>query len=272
MAGRLLALLLALGAGLALLDASRARPLAPAQGGALPGSAAPLPAGKRTFRAAIFNMHSGVGTDDVRDLRRTAAQLRDVDFCALNEVRGHLLGRSSDQAQELGQLLGREWLFMPTEHRFWHDHFGNGILSRLPVTAWKRTPLPDNGPSNGYRNITWAKLDLGGGHTVNVLITHINPLAIQATQIRTITDQFCSLQEPALLLADLNADFHQPQVKALLEQPGVHDCLAEVPEVGRKSGRVDWIFARGLKTVGGGRLDNGASDHALFWVDLELAP
>ncbi len=100
------------------------------------------------------------------------------------------------------------------------------------------------------------------------MISHINPLAIQPAQIQTLSAVFRSLQAPALLLADLNADFKQPDVKSLIESSGVHDCLAET--VGRKTGRVDWIFARGLKTVAGGKVDNGASDHALFWVDLEL--
>ena len=176
---------------------------------------------------------------------------------ALNEVRGSLFGQPSDQAHDLALAPGRAWLFMPTEHRFWHDDFGNGILTRLPVTNGPGCPCPPTAPPTATATSLGRRVDLGG-QNVNVLVTHVNPLAIQADQIRMVSDLFCSLQEPALLLADFNADFKQPQVKALLETPGVHDCLAELPNVGRKSGRVDWVLARGMKTIRGDRIDNGA--------------
>ena len=108
-----------------------------------------------TFRAAIFNIHSGVGNDNVRDLSRTADALRDIDFCALNEVRGHMFGQPSDQAHELGLRTGRAWLFMPTEHRFWHDHFGNGILSRLPVTECGGPRCPPTAPPTATATSPW---------------------------------------------------------------------------------------------------------------------
>jgi endonuclease/exonuclease/phosphatase family metal-dependent hydrolase len=246
-----------------------AQPTGTAAGGPVSLAGLTPATGKSTFRVAIFNIHSGIGTDDVLNLGRTADAVRDTDFCALNEVRGRMFGRDADQAHDLAAATGRAGVFLPTERRFWHDQFGNAFLTRLPVEHWSRIPLPADGSAGGYRNFTMLRLEVGG-QNVNAVISHVNPLAIQPTQIQTLSAVFRSLQEPALLLADLNADFKQPDVKALIESPGVHDCLAET--VGRKSGRVDWIFTRGLRTVAGGRVDNGASDHALFWVDLELPP
>jgi endonuclease/exonuclease/phosphatase family metal-dependent hydrolase len=244
-------------------------PTGTAVGGAVSLSGVIPATGKSTFRVAIFNMHSGVGADDVFNLGRTAEAVRDTDFCALNEVRGRLFGSGADQAHDLAAATGRACVFLPTERRFWHDEFGNALLTRMPVEHWSRLPLPSDGGAGGYRNFTLLRIDVGG-RNVNAVISHINPLAIQPAQIQTISSVFRSLAEPALLLADLNADFKQPDVMALIESPGVHDCIAET--VGRKSGRVDWIFSRGLKTLDGQKVENGASDHALFWVDLELPP
>jgi len=264
--GRVLLFVL-LAACVVLIGGWFAQPTGTAAGGPVSLAGVTPATGKSTFRVAIFNIHSGIGTDDVLNLGRVADSVRDTDFCALNEVRGRLFGHDADQVHDLAAATGRACVYLPTERRFWHDQFGNAFLTRLPVEHWSRIPLPADGPDGGYRNFTLLRLEVGG-QNVNAVISHINPLAIQPTQIQTLSAVFRSLQEPALLLADLNADFKQPDVKALIETPGVHDCLAET--VGRKSGRVDWIFARGLKTVTGGKVDNGASDHALFWVDLEL--
>ena len=265
--GRVLLFLL-LAAGIVAISGSFAQPTPTAVGGPVSLSGVTPATSKSTFRVAIFNMHSGIGPDDRLNLDRTAETVRGIDFCALNEVRGRF-GSNADQAHDLAAATDRACVFLPTERRFWHDDFGNALLTRLPVEHWSRLPLPADGSAGGYRNFTLVRINVGG-RPVNAVISHINPLAIQPAQIQTLSEVFRSLQEPALLLADLNADFKQPDVKALIESPGVHDCLGET--VGRKSGRVDWIFSRGLKTVDGQKIDVGASDHALFWVELALPP
>src|ERR1700722_8401656 len=54
--------------------------------GTLPATRPAVSAG--VFRVATFNMHSGVGEDDVFNLDRTTASVRDTDICGLNEVEG----------------------------------------------------------------------------------------------------------------------------------------------------------------------------------------
>ncbi|MES1213726.1 MAG: hypothetical protein ABUL64_03990, partial [Singulisphaera sp.] len=50
----------------------------PAAGATFQG-AAPLPATRPTFRVGIYNIHGGRGSDQVRDLARTADCLRGID-------------------------------------------------------------------------------------------------------------------------------------------------------------------------------------------------
>jgi endonuclease/exonuclease/phosphatase family metal-dependent hydrolase len=244
-------------------------PIGSASGENASGPLPTLPQGKSVFRIGTLNMHSGIGEDDVYNLNRTIDAVRGTDFCALNEVRGRLFSQPANQAQELAQATGCAWLFFPSERRLWHDDFGNGVLTRLPIKHWVRTPLPTEPHHGGFRNVTVLRVELGS-QTVQVLITHIDRDADQPNQIRLITRLFDSLQQPSLLLGDLNASSDNPEIAALLALPGVHDCLGEA--TGHYRGRIDWILSRGLKTTGGNEIKNGASDHPMYWVDVTATP
>jgi endonuclease/exonuclease/phosphatase family metal-dependent hydrolase len=212
-------------------------------------------------------MHSGVGEDDVYNLNRTIQSVRDTDLCALNEVRGRLRGEPPNQAEELARATGRAWLYLPSERRFWHEDFGNGLITRLAIREWVRTPLPTDPSHGGLRNATILRAEFGG-REVQILLTHIDRAKDQAGQIRMVARLFDSLAEPSMLLGDLNADSDNPEVRSLVGRPGVHDCITEGGGAAR--GRIDWILARGLKTVVGGQIQNGASDHPLYWVDVSI--
>jgi endonuclease/exonuclease/phosphatase family metal-dependent hydrolase len=246
-------------------------PVGPATGDGYSGTLPTKPADRKTFRVATFNMHSGVGEDDVFNLGRTIDSVRDADLCGLQEVRGFLYGPFANQAQQLGEATNHAWLFAPTERRYWHDEFGNGVLTRLRIENWVRIPLPIEPVHSGRRNAVILRVDFGG-NIVPVLITHIDREKDQTNQLKMVTRLFESLQSPSLLLADLNAEAKNPEVKTLLSVPGVHDCISESSPVAESHERIDWILSRGFKTVGGGHIQNGASDHPLYWVDLELIP
>jgi len=238
------------------------------QQGVLPA----LAAGKTVFRVATFNIHSGVGGDDnIYNLSRPIEAVRDTDLCGLNEVRGYIFGAIANQAQAMGEATEHAWLYLPTERRYWHDEFGNALLTRLAVQDWLRMPLPIEPVHSGRRNVTLARV-LFGAHPVNVLIAHIDREQDQANQVRFVARLFDSLAAPSLIMADLNAEGRNPQIKELLALPDVHDCIAESNADNNAAGRIDWILSRGMKVHGGGHLQNGASDHPIYWVDLEVSP
>jgi endonuclease/exonuclease/phosphatase family metal-dependent hydrolase len=227
------------------------------------------------FRVATFNMHSGVGEDDVFNLDRTTSSVRDTDICGLNEVDGSYFGPPTNQAQELADRTGHAWLFAPTQRRYWREDFGNGFLTRLPVQNWVRIPLPTAPKRSGWRNMVILRVDFGGT-LVPVIVTHIDRESDHDNQVRMVARLFDSLQSPALLLADLNASQHNPEVSALLALPGVHDCLADGGLNIDAEGRIDWIIARGFHTLRSGQIQGTAigeraSDHPLYWADVRIA-
>jgi len=222
-----------------------------------------------SFRAATFNIHGGEGRDGRLDLQRTAECFRGADLVALNEVYGRHFWEDADQAEILGRETNLDWLFAPSEHRWGHDHFGNAALTSLAVQSWQRFPLPRN-YGHSCRNLLLAAFS-HRGRTVRVVITHLDRShdRDRERQLQLASDLFLGLDEPAILMGDMNTMADEPAMKRLLAAPGVGDPLAEV--MGQATPRrIDWILTRGLETLDAGLIDTGASDHPCIWADLQL--
>jgi endonuclease/exonuclease/phosphatase family metal-dependent hydrolase len=98
-----------------------------------------------TLRILAYNIHHGEGMDDVLDLERIAALIREVDpdLVALQEV-DSVTSRTDavDQAAELGRLTGLESVFgrfMPYQG----GAYGMALLSRWPIAQSTNLRLPD---------------------------------------------------------------------------------------------------------------------------------
>ncbi len=158
-----LALVLTLGlAGAAWWDGSQRRPLGPAAGTSLAGLPRGVAAGDRELTVLQYNIHRGAPAEGPENLAATAACLRDAELAGLNEVDGaDWLDGEPDQAQALGERLGLAWLYVPSERRWWHAHFGNGLLSALPAESWHRVPLPQR-ESRSFRSRLETTLDWHG--------------------------------------------------------------------------------------------------------------
>ncbi|MEX0715276.1 MAG: endonuclease/exonuclease/phosphatase family protein [Planctomycetaceae bacterium] len=226
------------------------------------------------LRIATFNIHSGKGNDARVDLARTAETLREVDFAALQEVRGGWRPTDS-QAAKLGALLGLRAVFVAGERRWWHDGFGNGLLSRLPIEAIHRVPLP-NTRGKAYRVATIAEMS-HRGTTVRVLAAHIARGADREVQLRAVCRLFLSLEQPAVLLGDLNTSADDSELAALIAHAETTAVVGVGVDARGAAGSpaatgIDWIIARGPRCVGRKVVDNGASDHPAIVAELELAP
>jgi len=223
----------------------------------------------RRFRVACFNIRRGKGNDGVRDLNRTADAIRRIkpDVVGLFEVDGRPWGTNRNQAADLADQLGMAAVFAPTERRFWHDHFGNALLSRVRFGSVNRIPLP----CTQYRKFRNALLTryVVGGRTVNFLAAHLDRVKDREQQLRDVFALFHSLKAPAVLVGDLNTMDNDPLLHELLARGdsvnALLACRGDWPQR-----RVDWILARGVNVLNSGCVDDGVSDHPLMWADLEL--
>ncbi|MDB5339983.1 MAG: Endonuclease/exonuclease/phosphatase [Planctomycetaceae bacterium] len=260
-------------AGLGYWVANWEWPAGAANGTGLLGSPPVVDVLPSKFRIATFNIHGGFGMDGKLDLQRTADALRDVDFVGLNEVRGPGWQDPRNQAEQLGTILGLGWLFAPTEITRSGPHFGQGLLSRLPISSWKRVPFARvNG--NGYRNYVECQIPIRTGDStaqLTILVTHLDRKTDRQDQLRVIIRRFLEVSPPAILMGDLNSKRTEPQLIALASEPGVNDCFSQLfpSDLARK--RIDWVFTRGLKCLQSDLKSSTASDHPVGWAELELS-
>jgi len=242
-------------------------PAGPATGFGIDGVAAKPADPGPSLVFAQYNIRTGRGRDDVRDLARTAHCLTGATVAGLNEVRGSAwIGRPEDQAATLGRILARGHLFAPTERRFGREHFGNALLTALPVGEWLRIQLPRH-RSDSQRNMLLAEVKLPTGR-VAVLVTHVDTRADREIQLAAVIAMFRTLREPAVLIGDLNAGPEHPEIARLLAEPGIA-ATNGAPPPAELPGAVEWVVAKGLKPLGASRCDNDASDHPR--VALEVA-
>lgn len=215
------------------------------------------------LRIASYNIHGGKGRDGKLDLFRIGNNLRDIDVAGLYEVHGAAMGAFSTQAAVLGKHVGLNAAFLGTERRWWHDHFGNAVLSKLPITHLHRIPLPGT-RGKAFRQAVLFDVPLAGG-TVHVLMSHLDSQQDREPQLKAVIQLFHSLKSPAILMGDLNSGSRDPQMAELLSQPGVNSVLDPGAE-----DRIDWIITRGLDCVAAECLNSGASDHPVIKATLRL--
>lgn len=223
---------------------------------------------RSTLRVATFNIHAGVGRDHVCDLERTARYLQDVDIVALQEIRGNLLGLRETQVKVVGDKLDMASMFIPTEWSMWHNHYGNGLLTRVPLQGYQCIPLIGT-QHRRFRNALLARFQFDG-ETVHLLATHIDSTRDREAQLKAIVDLYLSLAEPSILMGDLNARPEHQQLQRLLAAPGVCNAMQGCSREGVLKPPIDWIVTRGFETVDAKWVETDASDHPLVRAELEL--
>lgn len=221
-----------------------------------------------TLKLASFNIHGGKGTDGVRNLSRIADLLADVDFAGVFEVRAIRDAGLPNQAALIGRMQNAAWVFAPTERQWWADHFGNGLLYRIPVRSIVRIPLL-NTRGKAFRNAILSTVQLDGTD-VRVIAVHVDRENDRQHQLQSIIDLFLGLQPPSVLMGDLNTTADDPLLVGLRERTDVHSPLHDGLADGPPAQTIDWIFTRGLQTVSATVLENTASDHPCLKVELAV--
>ena len=222
------------------------------------------------FIVATYNIRRSKGNDGVRDISRSAGVLKkaDADIVGLNELSGTLFYGRVDQAEQMARLLETGWLFAATDDRWYQHYFGNGLLSRFPVTQWQVHPLYAGVKKiRSLRNMIVATIPVNG-IDVNILVTHLDRGAIREQQLMQVLNRFQQLPEPAVILGDFNTHADSPQLRALFANPVYSDAVTVA--LGEQENRIDWIISKGLQIKSGGMQERGISDHPSYWIRFAL--
>ncbi len=220
-----------------------------------------------TLKVASFNIHGGVGNDGIKDLARTANLLKGFDLVGMYEVHSQQMGFGDNIAHVIGQKLNMASTFSATEQRWWHDHFGNALLTKTALLKLQRLPLPGT-QKKRFRSMILSSF-LFQGKRVNIICVHIDRVKDREIQLQKVIQLFLSLDEPTILMGDFNSNAKDPQMVRLLKEPGVVDCVGETAGE-NKPYHVDWIITRGFHCKDAKLVENDVSDHHLVWAELEL--
>jgi endonuclease/exonuclease/phosphatase family metal-dependent hydrolase len=267
-------LLVALGVSVFCYFGQQRRPIGPSAGSLdVRTVVAAVDAGKPArLMIGTYNIHMGKGTDGRTDLSRIAGVIGGLDFVGLNEVLGPGLTERKDQAATLAEELKMTSLYTPTEERWWHAKFGNGLLTKLDVRSWQVVPL-ERRYGKSYRNFVHVRAKAANGVPLNIVVTHIDRSDDRErhAQLNTVGEYFKSLEKPAIWLGDLNTDANEPVMVRLLEGSDITDAVGKAKGFSAPR-HIDWILTRGLEVKNAGLSPVGPSDHAHIWAELEVPP
>jgi endonuclease/exonuclease/phosphatase family metal-dependent hydrolase len=172
-----------------------------------------LNSAKRVFRVMTYNVHGCVGTDGKRSEARIADVIAagNVDIAGLQELDlGRRRSAGVDQAALIAGQLGWHHKFHPAMSRA-HEHYGDAILSRFPITPRQARELPAafTPICPEKRSAQWVEIhtDCGCIHVIN---THLGiGRRERHTQAKLLAgpEWIGSIppDEPLVLLGDLNS-------------------------------------------------------------------
>ncbi|MBT8115222.1 MAG: endonuclease/exonuclease/phosphatase family protein [Arenicella sp.] len=222
-----------------------------------------------TINVASFNIQTGKSLDGKRNIDLAAAVLAKADLAGIQEVYAptwlNRIGLGRGQPDCLSAGSGASVLFCATRRRWFREHRGNALLSKLPVISWRTEMLPDRS-GKSYRNMTVAEVSWQNQrfHFIN---THLHTRAGRDEQLKAVLQEFTRYPR-AILVGDFNTTAADPMLKAALEASGVCDTIAELALDSDEEQRIDWILTRGFKVVDGQMLAKGVSDHPYYQVSL----
>lgn len=224
-----------------------------------------------SIRAVTFNILHGQRADgsgivDLPLLIRSVASLQ-PDILALQEVDvGVPRSGRTDQAREVAEALGFEWVFGKAARVGGVGKYGNALLARGPITDAEVVPLPKTARFNEPRAAIVARVEIDGT-VVSVCATHLSIYRREVHgQLAAAVDALRKRRGPRLLIGDLN--LRPPDVAAVVEPLGMKLADPTVPSFPRDRPRIriDHVVTSGMAFESVEVVATPSSDHCALVV------
>lgn len=215
-----------------------------------------------TFTIATYNVQSGKNLAGKRDIGLAAHRLKNIDIVAIQEVYGKPWLGSKSQIEQLSVPSHSASLFAPTRRRWFKDHRGNGLLTKLPLTDWQYRQLPDQSGKQ-FRNVITAFLNFKN-ERIAIIATHLHTKIGKEEQLKTVFAEF-QKHSHAILLGDLNTSKNNGLLQKLIQQSGAKDTIA-ITKIGDSDSRIDWILSKQLSFEHYQYEPKGISDHPMYAI------
>lgn len=235
----------------------------------------------RTLRVLSYNIHGQAHRLDRRYLERVARVVTDLapDVVGMQEVhRGGWRARGADQAAALGDLTGMAVAYGPSYRENGGERggeFGNAVLTAGVIREAEVVPLPAPGEPRTLLR-TRIALSRQGDLELSFYVTHLAAWGrwgrpARSLQTAALLARLRQSSGPLVLVGDLNAEPHSPELRPLLAGEVFRMCgdaLVGTHRVMRQ--RIDYVFADpGWTTTSERVVQAGPSDHWPVLVELE---
>ncbi|MFX1477800.1 MAG: endonuclease/exonuclease/phosphatase family protein [Promethearchaeota archaeon] len=221
------------------------------------------PSQKNEFKFMTYNIHFGVGMDDLLNLERLAQNILiedvDPDIIGLQEVEnGRLTSQGIDMAYWLAQRLKMHYFYFPAvnEHAY-----GLALLSKYPIISATGYQIPS---LSLERVLIHGVVMINETLELDIFVTHLGLLDWDedlAAQVNFVLQKTNEVNKTTnrIIMGDFNLEYNSSQLAPLLSD--FDDTLVEFmglprpltfPSInlyGDAIESIDYIFASGYKNI-----------------------
>ncbi len=218
------------------------------------------PSPKNEFKFMTYNIHFGVGMDDLLNLERLAQNILsediDPDIIGLQEVEnGRMTSQGVDMAFWLAKRLNMHYFYFPAinEHAY-----GLALLSKYPIKSAEGYQIPS---ISLERVLIHGVIAINETLEIDVFVTHLGlldwdeDLAAQVDFVLQKTNEVNKTSKK-ILMGDFNLEYNSSQIAPLFTY--FNDTLSGVPRpmtfpsinlFDDSTSSIDYIFAAGYKDI-----------------------
>jgi len=218
------------------------------------------PSPKNEFKFMTYNIHFGVGMDDLLNLERLAQNILsediDPDIIGLQEVEnGRMTSQGVDMAFWLAKRLNMHYFYFPAinEHAY-----GLALLSKYPIKSAVGYQIPS---ISLERVLIHGVIAINETLEIDVFVTHLGlldwdeDLAAQVDFVLQKTNEVNKTSKK-ILMGDFNLEYNSSQIAPLFTY--FNDTLSGVPRpmtfpsinlFDESTSSIDYIFAAGYKDI-----------------------
>ena len=250
-----------------VLIARKAKPASEKAGAGLVGSVEPTYQ-PELLTVATYNIQTGKSNEGKRNLIASANVIEQADLVGIQEVYGVGFDGlfNKGQTERLADYGKFSYLFSATRRRWFREHRGNAILSRLVISNWKVINLPDTS-GKSFRNMTIAEVNWQG-KTFHFINTHLHTRGGREDQLEIVLQEFAKYPR-AIIVGDFNSHQDSKALSNALKNIEITDAVAVAGL--HHSDRIDWILSKGFNVESGEIQEKGVSDHPYYQVSLRYA-
>jgi endonuclease/exonuclease/phosphatase family metal-dependent hydrolase len=234
------------------------------------GGVATSPEEETALRVASLNISMGSHLPEVIALLQSSSELELADLVLLQEV-------DSVSVRTIADALEMAWVYYPaTLHPKSQRDYGNAVLSRHPILADQKIPLPYLARGRRTARAAVAATVEVHGQPMRVYSLHLatvigNTPSQRYEQLRTVLSD--ADRYPAAIIG---GDFNDEAVPELALPHGFSWPTRNLPAT-NAFWTFDHILVKGLPRIrtastGVVRDTLGASDHRPVWLELALVP